>query len=70
MSKIILNEKLFCEKVIEIEDLPSGIHKGQTVMRIATHEKWDIMKILSICYCKINEAKKVNTFRIMSEVNL
>ena len=47
MSKILLNEKLLCEKLLEKNDLPDVIWKGQVARMTIKNELDSILQILS-----------------------
>ena len=68
MSKILLNEKLFCEKLSEKDSLPDVIWKGQSQRLIIKNELNIILQILADCYTKMNSKKKVFCFKIMSKI--
>ena len=68
MSKILLNEKLFCEKLLEKNDLPDVIWKGQVQRLTLKNELDEFLQILAECYTKINSKKKVFCFTIMSRL--
>jgi hypothetical protein len=68
MSKILLNEKLFIEKLSEKDNLPDVIWKGQAQRLTLKNELNEFLQILAECYTKINSKKKVFCFTIMSRV--
>lgn len=68
MSKILLNEKLFCEKLLEENDLPDVIWKGQAARMTIKNELKEFLQILSDCYMKMNSKNNVFCFKVMSKL--
>ena len=68
MSKILLNEKLLCEKLREENNLPDVIWKRQAYRMTIKDELNIILQILSDCYTRMNSKKNVFCFTIMSKI--